>query len=150
MRTKEESMSNVKARRAATVVVAPLAALAAWALFRAGGVSFDVSTGDGRVGASDVVVAATVAALVGWLVARALERRLERPRLWWARVGSTCLAVSIVGPSWVADGVTSVALIALHLVTAVVIIVGFAPTVPLRRRPPGYAPAGSESSARTG
>src|SRR4051812_39616769 len=101
-------MSNVTARRAATVLAAPLAALAAWALFRAGGVTFHVSTGNGRVRASDVVVAATVAALVAWVVARALESRLQRPRLWWIRVGSTCFAVSIAGPSWLADGVISV------------------------------------------
>src|SRR5262249_31083718 len=126
-------------RRIWTVVAAPLAALAAWALLRAGGVSFHVSTGDGTVDAGDVFVAATLAALAGWVVGRALEHRVQRPRLWWARIGSTCVAASIAGPSWTADGVDSVALMALHIVTAVVIVVGFAATVPVRRRPARYA-----------
>jgi hypothetical protein len=126
-------MSRVRARRTTTVVAAPLAALATWALFRAAGVDFHVSTGDGRVGAGDVVVAATVVGLVGWVVVRWLERHVERPRLWWARVGSTALAVSIVGPSWLAHDVDSVALMTLHIVTAAVIVV-VATTVPWRRR----------------
>jgi hypothetical protein len=142
---REEAMSNVRARRIRTVVAAPLAALAAWALLRAGGVTFRVSTGDGTVSAGDVVVAATLAALAGWVVVRALEHRLQRPRVWWIRIGSTCFAASIAGPSWVADGVDSVALTAVHLVTAVVIVVGLAATVPLRRRPSEY-PAGVRAS----
>jgi hypothetical protein len=122
-------MSRSKARRAATVVTAPLVALAAWALLRAVGETFHVSTGDGRVDAGDVVVAATVAALLGWVVAAAIANRVQRPRLWWARVGSSCCAASMVGPSWLADDVTSLALMALHLVTATVIMVGFAATL---------------------
>jgi hypothetical protein len=141
-------MTSVTARRTATVLAAPLAALAAWALFRAGGVSFRVSTGDGHVGAGDVVVVATVAALLGWVVARALESRVQRPRLWWARIGSSCCAASIVGPSWLASDVSAVALMALHVVTAAVIVVGFAVTLPLRRRPSGYATAEPHASSR--
>jgi hypothetical protein len=126
-------VSKLISRRAATVVAAPLAALAAWALFRAVGVDFAVTTGNGHVGAADVVVAATVAALLGLVVARALARRVERPRLWWLRIGSTCLGVSMVGPSWLAHDVDSVALMGLHLVTALVIVFGLAATVPVRR-----------------
>jgi hypothetical protein len=125
-------MLKVRSRRIATVLSAPVAALAAWGLFRAAGVSFHVSTGNGRVGAADVVVGATIAALLGWAVVLVLARRAPRPRLWWARIGSTCFAVSIIGPSWLADGGSSVALMALHLVTAVVIVVGFAATLPFR------------------
>src|SRR6478735_10314188 len=106
----EASMSNITSRRITTVVAAPVAALAVWALCRAGGITFVVSTGSGHVRASDVVVAATVAALAGWGVVRVLENRLQRSRLWWMRVGSTCFAASIAGPSWLADGVDSVAL----------------------------------------
>ena len=87
------------------------------------------------------VVAATLATLAGWIVVRALEHRVPRPRLWWARIGSTCLAASIAGPSRVADGLDSVALMALHIVTAVVIVVGFAATLPVRRRVPAYSAA---------
>lgn len=127
-------MSRVTSRRFTTVLLAPIAALATWGLFRAAGVSFHISTSDSRVGASDVVVAATVAALLGWVVVRWLERHVQRPRVWWARIGSTALSISIIGPSWLADGGSSVALMALHLVTAVVIVVGLAGTVPRRNR----------------
>jgi hypothetical protein len=122
-------MSKVRSRRVATVVLAPLVALAAWGLFRTVGVAFHVSTGSGRVGARDVVFGATVAALVGCLVVRWLEGHVRRPRVWWARVGSTCFAASLAGPSWLADGGSAVALMALHLVTAVVIVAGFASTM---------------------
>jgi len=126
-------------RRAGTVVAAPLAALAAWGLLRVAGVDFAVSTGDGHVGAGDVIVSATVAALLGWVVVRVLTSRVERPRLWWLRIGSTCTGVSMVGPNWLAHDVDSVALMGLHLVTALVIVFGLAATVPVRRRPPGLA-----------
>jgi hypothetical protein len=59
------------------------------------------------------------------------------------------LAISIVGPALIADGASAVALIFLHLVTAVVVMTGFARTLPAggqndrteRRRPvePAYA-----------
>jgi hypothetical protein len=61
-----------------------------------------------------------------------------------AALGSTALAVSIVCPSWLADGSCPVALIGLHFVTAAVVIVGFAATLPLRRSgvtKPGRRPA---------
>jgi hypothetical protein len=131
-------MSKVRSRRVATVLLAPLAALAAWGLFRAAGVEFHVSTGSGRVGAGNVVFAATVAALLGWLVGRWLESHVQRPRTWWVRVGSTCFAASLAGPSWLADGGSAVALMTLHLVTAVVIVVGFAATMPWRGRSSRY------------
>lgn len=131
---RRRSMSRLRSRRITTVLLAPLAALVAWALFRAAGVPFHVSTGNGRVDGVDVVVAATLAALIGWIVIRQLERRVQRPRLWWGRIASTALAVSIVGPAHLADGSSSAALMALHLITAVVIIAGFATTTPRRRR----------------
>jgi hypothetical protein len=126
-------MSKFRSRRIATVVIAPLVALTAWGIFHAAGVDFHVSVGNGRVGAGDVIVTATVVALLGWAVIRWLERHVERPRLWWARVASTCLAVSIVGPSRLAGNIDSVALMGLHIVTAAVVVIGFAPTIPLRR-----------------
>jgi Family of unknown function (DUF6069) len=125
-------MSKLRSRRVATALLAPLAALAVWGLFRAVGVTFHVSTGNGRVGAGDVVFGATAAGLLGWLVVRWLEKHVRRPRTWWVRVGSTCLAASMAGPSWLADGGSAVALMTLHLVTAIVIVVGFATTLPWR------------------
>jgi hypothetical protein len=131
----------------ATVVAAPLAALATWALFRVAGVTFHVSTGDRPVGADDVAVVAAVAALLGWIGARALESRLQRPRLWWVRVGTSCRAASIVGPSLLAGNVDSVALMALHLVTPAAIVVGFAATLPVPRHPSRYATSEPETSS---
>ena len=41
--------------------------------------------------------------------------------------------MSVIGPSWLADGTGAVALIALHFVVGVVVIVGFVQTLPVRR-----------------
>jgi hypothetical protein len=130
-RQKELAMSNAH-RRLATTVLAPAAALAAWAAFRLGGVDYKLKSGD-TVGALDVVTTALMGAVVGWLVLHAIERRSLRPRATWMLVATTALAVSIVGPMWFADGGSAVALITLHVVTAVVVIVGLAGTVPVRR-----------------
>jgi Family of unknown function (DUF6069) len=118
-------------RRIATVAFAPIAALAAWAVVRMAGIDLALRDG-GTVGPGEVVTAALIGALGGWLVARWLERRSVRPRRTWSFVGSTALAVSIMGPAWRADGSSAVALIALHVATAVVVIAGFAGTVPVR------------------
>lgn len=126
-------MMNRTRRRIATVVLAPLAALLTWAIVRLIGVDLVVSTGGGTVTAADVVVAATVAALLAWLVARQLERRVQRPRPAWSFVSSTTLAVSILAPSYLADGASAAALIGLHCVTAAVVVIGFTRTLPWRQ-----------------
>lgn len=127
-------MTRITGRRIATVALAPAAALTAWALIRIAGVELAVSTGDASVGGADVFVASLVGALGGWLVVRLLERhtRNRSPRRLWAFLGSTTLALSMIGPSWFADGASAVALMSLHLVTALVVIVGFATTLPRR------------------
>jgi hypothetical protein len=127
------SMTDRTHRRIGTVVLAPAAALAAWALIWLTGIDLDVSTGNGTVGPADVFAAALIGALAAWLVARSLERRSRHPRRWWVLTGSTALSVSMVGPAWLADGPSAVALMTLHLVTAVVLITGFAATLPVRR-----------------
>jgi hypothetical protein len=38
----------------------------------------------------------------------------------------------MIGPAWVADGSSVVALMTLHLVTAVIVITGFTATPPVR------------------
>jgi Family of unknown function (DUF6069) len=123
-------MTTRTRRRLATVVLAPAAALAAWACIRVAGIDLVVSSGDGTVGAADVVVAALAASLAAWVVVPQLEWRTRRPWLWWPALGSTALAVSTIGPSWPAEGAGSAALVALHFVTAVVVITGFATTLP--------------------
>jgi len=128
-------MTSRTRRRIETVAVAPAAALATWAVIRLIGIELAVSTGDGRVDALDVVAAALFGSLAGWLTAGLLESHSPRPRLLWSFLGSTALAASMIGPSWLEDGSSAVALMTLHLVTAVVVIAGFALTLPLRCAP---------------
>lgn len=120
--------------RIATIVLAPLAALATYGVVRLLGVDLVVSRGgrSSAVGAVDVIGAALVAALLGWWVVRQIEQRSKNPLRLWARVSSSALAVSLIGPSWFADGGTALALISLHVVTAVVVIAGLARTLPVR------------------
>jgi hypothetical protein len=126
-------MSHRTRRRLSTVALAPLAALAAWAVIRLVGVDLDVTAGDGTVDPGDVCAAALTAALAGWVVVRFIERHTRRPRDWWAFIASTALALSMVGPSWLADGSSALALMTLHVMTALVVISGFATTLPARR-----------------
>jgi ABC-type Co2+ transport system permease subunit len=122
-------MPDLINRRAVVIVLAPAAALATWAVARLAGADLVLKSGS-TVNAASVFAAAVLAALAGWFVARLLERRTTRPRYWWALLSSTALAVSITGPTWLADGVSAVALIALHLVTGAFVIAGIARTLP--------------------
>jgi hypothetical protein len=126
-------MTRRTRHRIATVVLAPAAALLAWAFIRLIGLDLVVTGGDGTVGPVDVFAAALAGALGGWLAVRLLERHSRHPRSRWAFLGSAALAISVIGPSWLADGASAVSLIALHFVTAVVVISGFAVTLPVRR-----------------
>jgi hypothetical protein len=144
------TMNNRTRRRIATVLLAPAAALVAWGCMRAAGVDLAVTTGDGTVGPVDVVAAALIGALGGWVLVGLLERHTHRPGLWWPALGSSALAVSTIGPAHLADGTSGLALTALHFVTAIVVIWGFATTLPahcdcgvigLRRDAPGGDPA---------
>lgn len=144
-------MNHRNHRRTWTVALAPFAALGAWALVRLAGIDLVVSAGPGTVGAVDVFAAALVAALGGWIAVLLLERYNRRPRARWPFVGSTALALSIIGPSWLADGASAVALMGLHFVTAVVVIRGFAPTLPVdgnKRRARSAALRGAGEPAR--
>ena len=125
-------MTQSNLRRLATVLVAPAAALAAWAFVQLIGIDLTVSGATGAVGAGDFVAAALAGAVAAWLVLLLVERRTSRPRKMWPFVASTALSVSVIGPSWLADGAGAVALIALHLVVALVVITGFAGTLPAR------------------
>lgn len=132
-------------RRLATVVAAPVAALATWAVIRLAGVDLVLKDDRGTVGAADVVVAAAVAALLGWVVVRLLEERSRKPLAHWPWIGSTVLGTSMVGPSWLADGASAMGLMTLHLVTGVVVIIGFARTLPAWRGRRPHVPASRRS-----
>jgi hypothetical protein len=122
-------MTTRTRRRIATVVLAPAAALVTWGSMRLAGIDFAVETGDGTVGPVDVVVAGLAAGLGAWVLVRLLERYTRRPGLWWPALGSSALAVSTLGPTYLADDTTAVALTVLHFVTAIVIIIGFETTL---------------------
>lgn len=128
-------MTRHTRRRIATVILAPAAALLAWAVIRLAGIHLTVSGPGARstVHPGDVVFAALVCALAGLFVVRLLERHSSRPRRHWAMIASMAFAVSMIGPSRLADGESAAALIALHVVTAVAVMLGFAETLPLGR-----------------
>ncbi len=115
-----------------TILLAPCAALAAWGLLRLAGVDLVTSLGTGTstVGALDVTAAALAAALAAWAIVHLIERRARAPRRVWSLVSSTALAISMIGPSYFADGASAVGLMGLHVVTAAVVIGGLAATLP--------------------
>ena len=123
-------MTDRTRHRIVAVVAAPAAALAAWAAMRLAGADLKVTAGPGTVGPGDVAVAALVGGLGAWYVVRLLERTTGRPGFWWPIVGSTVLGLSLIGPSYLADGVDALALGGLHFVTAMVLIWGLETTLP--------------------
>jgi Family of unknown function (DUF6069) len=118
------------AQRAAAIVgVAAAVALAAWAVARLLGVDLDlrVSGGLRQVGPADILVTTVIAGLAAWVASSVLAR--SRP----------ALAISMLGPSYLADGVDAVILMAIHLLVGATLIGGFASAQALtgRVRAPG-------------
>jgi hypothetical protein len=109
------------------VAVAAVVALAIWAVVQLLGVDLTVRIGQdpSEVGAVDVLVTTVLAGLAAWGVHRVLARRARTAR-WWPFVGSTAIAVSMIGPSYLADGAAAVALISMHVAVGVVLVWGFA------------------------
>jgi hypothetical protein len=107
------------------VTTATMVALAIWGLARMLGVELTVGKGHqaSLIGADDVLVAVLVAGVAAWAVQRFLARHGAAG--WWPFVGSTALAISIIGPTWLADGAASVVLIGMHLAVGFVLITGF-------------------------
>jgi hypothetical protein len=120
---------------AAAMVTAPVV----WAVIRLLGVELTLKAGSGtsQVGAVDVLLASLVAGLAAWGV-YALLARWRRTR-WWPFVGSTALAISITGPSYLADGISAVSLICLHILVGAVLITGFMRAVSRPSRPANQA-----------
>jgi len=118
-------------RNSLAVVAAGMAAgLVVWAVVRLLGVELTVESGSGttQVDVVDVLLATLVAGLAAWGVF-ALLLRWRRAR-WWPFVGSTALAISIIGPSYLADGTSAVSLICMHIIVGAVLITGFMRPVP--------------------
>jgi hypothetical protein len=118
-------------RSAGVITAAAAAGLVVWAVVRLLGVELTVGKGPdpNRVGPVEVLVATVLAGLAAWGVHRLLVRSARTAR-WWPFVGSTALAISMLGPSYLADGAAAVALIAMHLVVGGVLIRGFASRSP--------------------
>ncbi len=71
---------------------------------------------------ANVAIVTILAGVIAWGIAILLQRAGKAR--WWPFIGSTALAISIIGPSYLADGASAVALILLHVAVAVVLIVG--------------------------
>ena len=119
-------MMTMRRSGAAVVAAATVVALAIWTLARL--LDVELTAGKGAdaspVGATDVLVTALLAGLAAWGVHALLVRR--GAARWWPFVGSTALAVSVIGPTWLADGLAAVVLIGMHLAVGAVLIAGFA------------------------
>jgi hypothetical protein len=80
--------------------------------------------------AGQVIGAAFVAGLLGWLLLAGLERRAPRPRATWTAAALLVLAVSLALPAAAATTASAATgLVVLHLVVGVVVIPGLARTV---------------------
>jgi hypothetical protein len=124
--SRTRNVSNGPARRVTGVVAAAMiVALAIWALARLLGVELTVGKGQdaGHVSAADAVVTALLAGLLALGVRVQLARR--RADRSWPFVGGIALAVSIIGPTWLADGLARVVLIGMHVAVGLVLIAGF-------------------------
>jgi hypothetical protein len=111
---------------AAVVAAAVLAGLTLWGLFRIAGVELDLKddAATDRVRAVDVLVATTLTGLAAWGIHNAMVRRHDEG--FWPLLGSTVLSVSIIGPVWLADGESAVALIFMHFAVGAILIFGLA------------------------
>jgi Family of unknown function (DUF6069) len=79
--------------------------------------------------AGQVVGAAVVAGLLGWLLLAALDRRAARVRTTWTAAALLVLAVSLAVPLAAATTTSAaVGLVVLHLVVGAVVIPGLAST----------------------
>ena len=119
---------NAAARRnSGVILVAAVVALGIWAVVRLLGVELTVGKGPdpSQVGPVEVLVATVVAGLLAWAVHGLLARSARTAR-WWPFIGTTAIALSMTGPSYLADGAAAVALIAMHLTVGAVLIAGFA------------------------
>jgi hypothetical protein len=111
-----------------TVIGAPAAALAVWALaVPLAGTTLTVRTGGGErtVGPVSVVVASLLAGLAAWALLAVLERSATRPGRTWTIIALAVLALSLTGPlGGEAGAATTLVLVLLHLTVAAVLVAG--------------------------
>jgi hypothetical protein len=114
-------------RSGGVILVAVVVALAIWSAAQLLGVELTVGKGadPSQVGPVDVLVATVLAGLLAW-GGHSLLARTPRTARWWPFVGSTAIAISLAGPSYLTDGASAVALIVMHVAVGAVLIWGFA------------------------
>jgi hypothetical protein len=99
-------------------------ALIVYGVIRLAGIEPVLEDDSDLVGVADVIVASALAGLAAWAVHALMIR--AGYRRWWPFVGSTALAISMLGPSYMADGSSAMALMCLHFAVAIVLIWGLA------------------------
>ncbi|MGP4102922.1 DUF6069 family protein [Nonomuraea sp. KM90] len=113
-----------------TVIGAPAAALAVWALaVPVAGTALTVRMGSGTptVGPVSVVAASLLAGLASWALLAVLERFTSRPSRIWTIIALVVLALSLFGPLGIAVGIAAtLGLVLLHLVVGAVLVPGLA------------------------
>lgn len=118
---------NRTVMRGLTVIAAVAAALLVWLIAGpVAGADLSASTGSGvqEIGAVHVIAVAALMGLAGWALLAVLERRTERAARTWVFVALGVLLVSLLGPLGAETLGGALTLVALHLVTAAVLIVG--------------------------
>ncbi|KAB8194667.1 hypothetical protein FH608_015910 [Nonomuraea phyllanthi] len=121
-------MNTPMRRLLLTVIGAPAAALAVWALaVPLAGITLTARMGAAPqpVGPVLVIVASLVAGLAGWALLAVLERRATRPGRNWTIIALVVLVLSLSGPLTSAVGAAAtVVLLLMHLVVGAVLIPG--------------------------
>lgn len=118
---------NGRVAGASIVLAGVIASVIGWSVLRLAGVELEAEqNGDLRsVGIAQVIFASLAGGVAAWAVYSAMSRWPSSLR-YWPFVGSTALAISMLGPSYMADGASAAGLIVLHFLVAIPLIVGFA------------------------
>ena len=119
------TVACVRKRRRTRALAIVAAAAATFAIWSIAGPDLIVETGSGRTTVSPVAVVLVpiVAGLAAWGLLARLERSARRPATTWSRIAGAVLLVSLLGPIGSAVGAgTTIALVAMHLVTGAILI----------------------------
>lgn len=119
-------MGRTIAARFSVTMIALAAALAVWGVAKLAGLDLELKDGApiDSVEMGDVITAVVLGGVLASLVYAGISRLGWTG--WWPFAGSTALAISMIGPSYYADGADAMALMAMHFAAGIVIIAGFA------------------------
>lgn len=109
------------------VLVATLAAVAAWAFWTSSGdgeITVHAGSDVRTVGIVSVAATAFAAAAGGALLLRRMVARLRRGRHWWTVVACGSLALSLLGPLGATNLSDGLSLLSLHTVVGAAVIIG--------------------------